>query len=109
MDKGDKNVAGDLYTYYDKNNAPIDIATSYDIQCSEQEKFASTTDNHSGMHPQRTAIAFCNRLNDLIEEYHAPGANRSDRRTIKREFESLANILLAHCRKYSLNVKFIGT
>lgn len=47
----------------------------------------------------REATWLADKLNDLIEEYHAPGVPRKERRAIEREFDKVVHIFQKHCSK----------
>lgn len=43
------------------------------------------------------AYWLADRLNDLVEEYHAPGTPRRERRLIEREFKRVLTIFRKYC------------
>lgn len=43
-------------------------------------------------------------LNDLIEEYHAPGNTRRERRAVKRQFDKVARIFCDYCKRHNIEI-----
>lgn len=86
----------------------INICNSYNFECyvdlplmnqaAKDLFFSSLT--------WRTICSLRDKLNDLIEEYHAPGNTRRQRRILKREFDRSYNIFRAYCIKYKIDYKF---
>lgn len=93
-------------TWYSKDASPIEIGNSYCFQCEVKLDSAELLKAFQESPQYRTANALCDRLNDLIEEYHAPGVIRRERRAIKREFNRMFQIFQGHCLKHMINIKF---
>ncbi|MBD5241433.1 MAG: hypothetical protein HDS59_05080 [Barnesiella sp.] len=75
----------------------INIQNCYQFECKSKD--------YSPSDEVKQYIAACNlidTLNDLIEEYHAPGNTRRERRATKHEFEKVLRIFLKHCKKYNI-------
>ena len=53
-----------------------------------------------------TACDIADTLNDLIEEYHAPGNTRRERRAIKHEFNKVLRIFQKYCIKHNFSYTF---
>ena len=86
--------------------ASIDINKSYCFQCNCKIEWSELQSTFHWSPELHTANTLCDRLNDLIEDYHAPGMLRRERRSIKRKFDKLMVILQKHCAKYHINIKF---
>lgn len=89
-------------------NEPISVSNSYKFECSFKDSSMASgikdlVDNIPGY---KTAKRLADELNDLIEEYHAPGTPRSERRTIKREFDKVFRIFRKHCYSYNIDFGF---
>lgn len=94
-------------TWYSKYASPIDIGNSYCFQCDVKIDSSELLKAFQESPQYRTASTLCDRLNDLIEEYHAPGVIRRERRAIKREFNRLFQMFQRHCQKHMIDIKFI--
>ena len=86
--------------------APVDIDKSYCFQCNCKIDSSELQKIFQWSPEIRTANTLCDQLNDLIEDYNAPGMIRRERRAIKREFDKLMLILQRHCVKYRINIKY---
>lgn len=88
----------------DKDTHPIDINHSYKFECTiDSDELNKTLDDTPGF---KTACRLTDELNDLIEEYYAPGTPRRERRAIKREFDKIFRIFRKHCQAHHINFKF---
>lgn len=84
---------------------PVNIHNSYHFECNlkmddEARKLLY------GDSAWKTACQIADRLNDLIEEYHAPGTPRRERRAIQREFDRIFKIYLKHCKANNIQIGF---
>lgn len=93
-------------TWCSKDASPIDIGTSYSFQCDVKIDSNELRRAFEEGQEYRTANALCDRLNDLIEDYHAPGVIRRERRAIKREFNRLMGIFQQHCAKHCIDIRY---
>lgn len=89
-------------------NEPVTIHNSYKFECNFKDSSIASgikdlVDNIPGY---KTAQRLTDELNDLIEEYHAPGTPRSERRAIKREFDKVFRIFRKHCYSYNIDFRF---
>lgn len=90
---------------------PVNIHNAYNFECNlkidpldEEAKrllFGDPT--------FQTARRLTDELNDLIEEYHAPGTPRRERRAIKREFDKIFKIFCKHCKANNIEIGFTKT
>lgn len=87
----------------------VNIHNSYNFECDL--KIDSCDDETRellfGNAAWKTACRLADHLNDLIEEYHAPGTPRRERRAIKREFDKIFRIYQKHCQTYNIGFKFV--
>ena len=90
------------------NETPVNIHNAYNFECNlkidpldEEAKKLLFGDSAF-----QTARRLTDELNDLIEEYHAPGTPRRERRAIKREFDKIFRIFQKHCMLNQINYSF---
>ena len=96
-------------SWTDKETHPIDIHHSYKFECSVNVSLMNEVakDLLFDSPGYKTACRLTDELNDLIEEYHAPGTPRRERRAIKREFDKIFKIFRKHCQVYKIDFKFV--
>lgn len=87
---------------------PITVDNSYKFECSfKDSSLASDIKKMFNDIPgYKTACRLVDELNELIEEYHAPGNPRGERRAIKREFDKVFKIFQKHCYTYNIDFRF---
>jgi hypothetical protein len=78
-----------------KNDIRLLTIESYGIECVLSDSLTPAFKSTQKWHE---ACQMADRLNDLIEMYHAPCDNRSERRTIYRKFFSLHRRFVKHCQ-----------
>ena len=87
----------------------VNIHNSYNFECDL--KIDSLDDETRellfGNAAWKTACRLADQLNDLIEDYHALGTPRRERRAIKREFDKIFRIYQKHCQTNNINFKFV--
>lgn len=93
------------------NETPINIHNTYNFECNLKmdpldEEAKKLLFGNSAF---QTARRLTDELNDLIEEYHAPGTPRRDRRAIKREFDKIFKIFCKHCKANNIEIGFTKT
>lgn len=93
-----------------KDKVPADIKTSYQFVCKMDIRnfYSSIKDMYSQSWEWKRANKLADDLNDLIEEYNAPGTPRKERRTLIKKFKKTLQLLDKHCRKYKLTYSFIN-
>lgn len=92
----------------EEDEAPVNICNSYNFECnlkidSFDEEFKKLLCEDSTW---KTARRLSDELNDLIEEYHAPGTPRRERRAIKRQFDKIFRIFHKHCKECDIQYSF---
>jgi tRNA-dihydrouridine synthase len=92
----------------EEDKAPVNICNSYNFECnlkidSFDKEFKKLLYEDSTW---KMARRLCDELNDLIEEYHAPGTPRRERRAIKRHFNKIFRIFHNHCKEYNMLYSF---
>lgn len=104
------NVCSDSFTptLESTSNEPVTVTNSYKFECSFKDSSLASgikkvIDDIPGY---KTARRLADNLNDLIEEYHAPGTPRNERRAIKREFDKVFRIFYKHCYAYGIDFRF---
>lgn len=87
---------------------PVTVNNSYKFECSfkDSSMASSIKDLVDNIPGYKTARRLADELNNLIEEYHAPGNPRSERRAIKREFDKVFRIFQKHCYAYNIDFMF---
>lgn len=93
----------------DNSNHSIDIHNSYKFECSFKVPpfTVGVKELFEGSAAWKTACRLADELNDLIEEYHAPGTPRRERRAIKREFDKIFRIFHKHCQVCKIDFRFV--
>ncbi len=93
----------------DESPCPIDIQHSYKFECDINPPFSNqkAKDLFLESSSWRKANELADELNELIEEYHAPGTPRRERRAIKRDFVRIFQIFRKHCQKHQIDFKFL--
>lgn len=93
-----------------KGVPPIDIATSFNFNCRLDTDWSDIDPEVERLYKQTSkweyAVKLSETLNDLIEEYHAPGNSRHERREIKRQFGKVFMVFLKHCRMSQISYTF---
>lgn len=108
---GELNLHVDTTTVsWDSDIAPsINIHNSFQFDC--EINLPSVPQSHIKAYYHnpawKDACRLADRLNDLIEEYHAPGTIRKERRAIQREFDKTFHIFKKHCKTYMIDFKFV--
>lgn len=98
-------VPADFSTEVEEDIDPPSVKNTFSFEC-DIESCPDLEDLMKDCKPLQDAQKLADRLNDLIEEYHAPGAPRRERRAIKREFDRIFRIYVKHCEKYNLKHSF---
>lgn len=95
----------------DEPAPPVNIGNSYQFSCSfKMDKSASDAlsaliaENFPANFKQvwKRANRLRDELNDMIEEYHAPGNSRRVRRQLKRDFDKTFRIFRAYCKEHGI-------
>ena len=96
-------------SWTDQDSHPINICNSYYFECSVKLPLMNQAakDLFFDSPGWKTACRLADKLNDLIEEYHAPGTPRRERRAIKREFDKIFRIFRKHCKECKIDFKFV--
>lgn len=92
-----------------ENPFAVNVVNSFQFQCDidkDDEAAKWLFNNHPFRKAQNTAYRLTDELNDLIEEYHAPGNTRRERRAIQRQFNKLFSKLDKLCKTYHINYKY---
>lgn len=89
-----------------RHEESISVRNTYSFECSIQADDSFKKSIEETSKPIKDAQMLIDKLNDLIEEYHAPGAPRRERRAIKREFDRIFRILQKHCAKHNIRYSF---
>ncbi len=90
----------------DQIRQSINVHNSYKFECTinpASEELKKLFESNPNLN---IASRLTDRLNDLIEEYHAPGTPRRERRAIKREFDKVFAIFRKHCQKSGIEYSF---
>lgn len=94
---------------FSSNDAPpTNIRTSYKFECHMDIRnyYAKVPELYRKSWEWARANELADRLNDIIEEYHAPGTVRKVRRALQRSFDKTIKQLDRHCRMYKIIYKF---
>ncbi len=93
----------------DNDASPVNICNSYYFECNVKLPLMNQAakDLFFGSPAWKTACRLADKLNGLIEEYHAPGTIRKERRVIQREFDKTFHIFKKHCKTYMIDFKFV--
>lgn len=96
-------------SWTDTDSHPVNICNSYYFECSfDDSSYTEIVKELIKESPEyKTACRLTDELNNLIEEYHAPGTPRRERRAIKREFDKIFKIFRKHCQVYRIDFKFV--
>ncbi len=91
-----------------EGKVPASVKESYKFECKIDIRnfYSSISKLYSQSWECARADELTNKLNDIIEEYHAPGTLRRERRELKRKFDKTLRLLDQHCRKYKLIYSF---
>lgn len=97
-----------LEDFFDK---PVTVCNSYKFECKFKDSLVTSEINKliDDLPSYKVAGNLADKLNDLVEEYHAPGTPRSERRAIKREFDKVFRIFRKHCYTYNIDFGFTRT
>lgn len=94
-------------TWCSEDTSPIEIGNSYCFKCDLKQYYPELPLKlKQSSAAYKTAERLADRLNDLIEEYHAPGTPRRERRAIKREFQKILRIFQKHCNAHNIKISF---
>lgn len=93
------------------NETPVNIHNAYNFECNLKidPLDEETKKSLFGGSAFQTARRLSDELNNLIEEYHAPGNPRRERRAIKREFDKIFKIFCKHCKANNIGIGFTKT
>lgn len=89
-----------------EQEAPINIRNSFKFECEVKVESATVKKLCEGTQSWKDACCLTDTLNDLIEEFHAPGTPRRERRAIQREFDKVFRAFRKHCQTYNIDFKF---
>ena len=85
----------------------FNVQNTYNFECTIKDfDSEALKEFFEGNASLKTASSLTDKLNDLIEEYHAPGTPRRERRAIKREFDKVFAIFHKHCQKNNIKYSF---
>jgi hypothetical protein len=79
----------------------LNIANVHSFQC-----ICVLDDDFKHTEAWHTACLLTDQLNDLVEEYNAPGNQRKELRSISQNFHRTLKKLLRHRTKYNLEVRW---
>lgn len=88
----------------------IDITNSYKFECNLHipgDPDYIIRDFFTETWQWKLANRYSEQLNDYIEEFHAPGTNRKERRLLKRLFAKTYAQFKRHCHLYGIEYKFV--
>lgn len=86
---------------------PVNVQNSYKFECTITDPVPEELQKLFDGDPSfKIASRLTEQLNDLIEEYHAPGTPRRERRAIKREFDKIFRIFHKHCLMHGIEYSF---
>lgn len=93
-----------------KDAPQTDIRTSYQFECRMDIRnyYAKVPELYRHSWEWKRAEKLADKLNDIIEEYHAPGTIRRVRRDLQRKFQKALQQLDQHCRMYKIIYEFIN-
>lgn len=95
-------------SFLDQDIPPINVHNTYSFQC-DVKLSGDIRKLFEGNPAWKTARRLADELNDLVEEYHAPGTPRRERRAIQREFDKVFRIFRKHCQTNMIDFKFVRT
>lgn len=95
-------------SFLDKDIPPINVHNTYSFQCDVKLSGDIRKLFEENL-AWKTACRLADKLNDLVEEYHAPGTPRRERRAIQREFDKIFRIFRKHCQTYMIDFKYTRT
>lgn len=98
-------MPADFSTEVEEDIDPPSVKNTFSFECTI-DSCPDLKDLIGDCKPLQDAQKLADRLNDLIEEYHAPGAPRRERRAIKREFDRIFRIYVKHCEKHNIKYTF---
>lgn len=86
----------------------VDIINLYHFECDVNWPLINQAakDLYLGSSAWKTGCRLADELNNLIEEYHAPGNTRRERRAIKRQFNKTFRIFHKHCKECNMLYSF---
>lgn len=93
----------------DNETSPVNICNSYYFECEVKLPLMNQAakDLFFGSPAWKTANRLADKLNSLIEEYHAPGNTRKVRRAVQRQFDKTFKIFQTHCQECRIDFKFV--
>lgn len=91
-------------SFSSNDTPPTNIRTSYKFECHMDIRnyYAAVPEIYRKSWEWTHANELADRLNDIIEEYHAPGTVRRERRALQRMFDKTLQQLDRHCRMYTI-------
>lgn len=92
----------------DNETSPVNICNSYYFECEVKLPLMNQAakDLFFGSPAWKTANRLADKLNSLIEEYHAPGNTRKVRRAVQRQFDKTFKIFRNHCQDCNIQYTF---
>lgn len=101
-------------TWDSKDSFAINVVNSFSFQCfvdvdEYNEAAKRPFFSQAFWRAQKTACQLVDKLNDLVEEFYAPGNTRRERRAIQREFNKLFSKFDTHCKTHNINYKYKRT
>lgn len=107
LSKSTINIAKDDFdTESNDYSTAVNVTNTYSFECKINPDNSFYEFIEKECKPLKDAQKITDRLNDLVEEFHAPGTPRRERRTIKREFDRLFNLFQKHCKKHNIQYTF---
>ena len=93
----------------DNETSLVNICNSYYFECEVKLPLMNQAANDLffGSPAWKTAHRLADKLNSLIEEYHAPGNTRKVRRAVQRQFDKTFKIFRNHCLECRIDFKFV--
>ncbi|MCM1296831.1 MAG: hypothetical protein NC311_14935 [Muribaculaceae bacterium] len=98
-------------SWEDEHTPPIDITTSFQFECrlNPDDYDVELSKPYFDTWQWKEAVRLSGRLNDLVEDYHAPFTPRRERRFLTRQFNKTFMTFLEHCRLAKIDFTFIRT
>ena len=93
----------------DNETSPVNICNSYYFECEVKLPLMNQAakDLFYDSPAWKTATRLADKLNSLVEEYHAPGNTRKVRRAVQRQFDKTFKIFRDHCQECRIDFKFV--
>lgn len=93
---------------FDNDTSPVNIYNLYYFECDVKFPLMNQAakDLFFDSPAWKTTNRLADKLNSLIEEYHAPGNTRKVRRAVQRQFDKTFKIFRQHCLECNIQYTF---